>query len=66
MQATINGEAVELDEGTTVEAYVLGRGFALDRIAVELNGQIVPKRLYAQTVIHDRDAMEIVNFVGGG
>ena len=66
VQAMINGEEVELVEGTTVEAYVLGRGFNLERIAVELNGQIVPKARYAQTVIHDRDAMEIVNFVGGG
>ena len=35
-------------------------------VAVERNGDIVPKRLYGETVLADGDALEIVGFVGGG
>lgn len=36
------------------------------RIAVELNGDILPKAEYDKTVLKDGDKVEIVNFVGGG
>ena len=36
------------------------------RIAVELNEEILPKANYAATVLKDGDVVEIVNFVGGG
>ena len=36
------------------------------RIAVERNGEIVPKRLYGETVLQDNDVIEVVSFVGGG
>jgi sulfur carrier protein len=35
-------------------------------LAVELNGDIVPRSLWPQTVLHDSDRLEIVHFVGGG
>jgi sulfur carrier protein len=37
-----------------------------DRIAVEHNGQIVPRTAWAQTSIHEGDKLEVVHFVGGG
>lgn len=66
MIVTVNGTEAEVDSGTTVQALVESRNLRIERIAVEINGEIVPKRLYAQTEIHDRDAVEIVSFVGGG
>ena len=36
------------------------------RIAVERNGEIVPRRTYGETVLQDGDVLEIVSFVGGG
>lgn len=66
MQLRINGEQLQLDDGTTLEALVLQRGLRLDRVATELNGVIVPKAAYADTVLHEGDVVELVSFVGGG
>ena len=41
-------------------------GFQTERIAVELNGEILPKALYDTTVLQERDKIEVVSFVGGG
>jgi len=40
--------------------------YDLKRIAVELNGEIVPKIKYEETEVKDGDCIEAVNFVGGG
>lgn len=61
----ING--VERDAaGKTVEEYLAGTDFVPGRVAVERNGEIVPKAKYAGTVLADGDSVEIVGFVGGG
>ena len=38
----------------------------MKRIAVELNGDILPKYQYSETMLKDGDSMEVVTFVGGG
>ena len=38
----------------------------MKRIAVELNGEILPKNEYADRMLEDGDRMEVVTFVGGG
>jgi len=50
----------------TVMEYVSAKGYRTNRIAVERNGQIVPKSAYESTVIKDGDSLEVVSFVGGG
>lgn len=61
----INGEKVEKDE-IKLSAYLEENGINPQRIAVELNGEILPKSQYSDTVLKDGDIIEIVNFVGGG
>lgn len=61
----INGEALDL-AGRVLADYLAGAGYSLSRVAVERNGEIIPKRLYGETVLADGDALEIVGFVGGG
>ena len=61
----INGKTFAA-AGKTVAEYLSGAGYDPKRIAVERNGEIVPKAQYAQTVLQDGDEIEIVNFVGGG
>ena len=61
----ING--VEQDvAGLTVAEYLAGTDYALGRVAVERNGEIVPKSKYSETVLTDGDSIEVVSFVGGG
>lgn len=64
--ASINGEEILLPEGTTIEKYVMGKGYNMNFIAVERNGEIVKKKDYSKLVINFDDKLEIVSFVGGG
>lgn len=65
MAVIINGEEEEA-VGRVLADYLNESGYDAQRIAVELNGEIVPKSKYASTVLKDGDAVEIVRFVGGG
>lgn len=61
----INGTELNIS-GKTVAEYLETTNYNPLRIAVERNGEIVPKAQYAETVLQDGDSIEIVNFVGGG
>ena len=61
----INGEDLDVS-GKSVAEYLSSAGFNFMRVAVELNGDIVPKSLYADTIFKDGDTVEVVSFVGGG
>ena len=62
----VNGKQVELKGSLTLEKFLESNGYALSKVAVELNGKIVPRKEYAATILEDTDALEIVCFVGGG
>jgi len=66
MQLVVNGESRTLDGVSTVADLV--REFALtpERVAVEVNEQLVRRADYAQTPLKDGDRVEIVTLVGGG
>lgn len=61
----INGNDVAAAE-QNLQAFLEKEGYRCDHIAIELNGTIVPRRTYADVILHDGDSMEIVHFVGGG
>ena len=63
---TVNGKEVKDLEEQTVADYLEENGYRMNRIAVELNGGILPKYEYSETRLKDGDSMEIVTFVGGG
>jgi sulfur carrier protein len=50
----------------TLAALIESLGMKSDRVAVELNRDIVPRDRWAQTLLKDGDRLEIVHFVGGG
>lgn len=62
---TINGEEKEA-ANLTLAAYLAKMSYDSKKIAVERNGEIVPKAQYSKTVLQDGDQIEIVSFVGGG
>lgn len=62
----INGEDKEVKAGTSLAEYLEEAGFNLKRLAVEINGDIIPKKQYSETILNDGDRVEIVSFVGGG
>ncbi|MBQ8917674.1 MAG: sulfur carrier protein ThiS [Oscillospiraceae bacterium] len=61
----VNGAPLDI-AGKTLGEYLSGAGYDTTRIAVERNGEIVFKSLYAETVLQDGDSLEVVSFVGGG
>ncbi len=66
MVISLNGESRQLPEPLTVAALVESLGYAGKRIAVERNGEIVPRGRHAEVVLADGDRLEIVVAVGGG
>jgi thiamine biosynthesis protein ThiS len=65
VKLTINGEATDSD-AATLAALVESLGMKSDRVAIELNREIVPRGQWAETRLSDGDRLEIVHFVGGG
>lgn len=62
----VNGEEMECQSGMTLQNLLDSRGFLAERVAVEHNGEIVPRSDYGKTAVQDGDRIEIVHFVGGG
>ena len=66
MNITVNGEKKEVPDNITVIGLLMHMNIQHQRVAVELNEQIVKKDSYAQTAIKEGDALEVVSFMGGG
>jgi sulfur carrier protein len=66
IQVTLNGDAHRFDTPLDVSALIAKLDLAGKKIAVERNGEIVPRSLHRQTLVADGDRLEIVVAVGGG
>ena len=66
MQITLNGEAHELAKSLTVAALLAQLDIDPRRVAVEHNLVVLKRDTFATTMVREGDAVEIVNFVGGG
>lgn len=66
LKITINGESRQFPETLSVAGLIDALAYTGKRIAVELNGEIVPKSQHATTQLASGDQLEIVVAVGGG
>jgi thiamine biosynthesis protein ThiS len=66
MTLSINGESREFPDGLTVASLIAHLGMKTDRVAVEVNLEIVPRTNWEATLLKSGDKLEIVHFVGGG
>ncbi len=66
MRVRVNGEEMDIEEGTTVEALLRMLGVNTRGVAVERNGEIVPRTRHCAVAIEEGDSVEIVRMVGGG
>ena len=66
IDVTVNVQTRRLDPGTTVAGLLAQMALAGKRVAVERNGEIVPKGRHADTALAGGDRLEIVAAVGGG
>ena len=62
----VNGEEQQLPEGLTAAELVERIGLADQRIALEVNREIVPRSEYASRRLSEGDRVEIVRAIGGG
>jgi sulfur carrier protein len=66
IEVQVNGRARTLPAGATVHTLLAALGLEGKRIAVERNGEIVPRSRHASTELAPGDTLEIVGAVGGG
>ncbi|WP_116111827.1 sulfur carrier protein ThiS [Austwickia chelonae] len=62
----VNGESRPWQSDWSLASLVEGEGYRQERIAVEVNGLIIPKVSFDEYVLAEGDRVEIVHFVGGG
>lgn len=63
---TVNGKQIQLTSEMSVADYLEQNKYQINRIAVEMNEEILPKYSYSETMLKDGDRLEVVTFVGGG
>jgi sulfur carrier protein len=66
IQVTVNGEAHRLERPVEVATLLSTMNLVGKKVAVERNGEIVPRSAHASTLLADGDQLEIVVAVGGG
>ncbi|TWI09058.1 sulfur carrier protein ThiS [Aerolutibacter ruishenii] len=66
MDIVLNGEPRHLTASATVLSLLQSEGLEHRRVAVEVNGEIVPRSRHAGWVLGDGDRVEIVHALGGG
>lgn len=66
IELSVNGETRRFDDASDVARLLEQLDLAGKKVAVEMNGEIVPRSRYAQTPLADGDSLEIVVAVGGG
>lgn len=63
---TVNGKQIQLTSEMSVADYLEQNNYQINRIAVEMNEEILPKYSYSETMLKDGNRLEVVTFVGGG
>lgn len=62
----VNGKEIPLDGTMTLEEFLKTQNYDGNRIAVELNREIITRDKYSQIKLSEADTLEVVSFVGGG
>ncbi|HHW4678330.1 MAG TPA: sulfur carrier protein ThiS [Xylella sp.] len=66
MNIQLNGESRQIAETSSIAALLAEEGLSECRVAVEVNGEIVPRLKHVGYVLHEGDRVEIVHALGGG
>jgi sulfur carrier protein len=66
IEIELNGTRLEIERGLTIGALLEQRGIERRMVAVELNGEIVPRHDFDETPVGEGDHLELLQMVGGG
>ena len=62
----LNGDPYEINSGTNLNALLNKLKIQKDKVAVEVNGEIIQRNKYLNLILNKDDKVEIVHFIGGG
>ena len=66
LQVVLNGNEEILENTMNLSEFLSFKGLNPETIIVELNGKIIKKTEWNQTILQDKDCLEVLKFVGGG
>ena len=62
----LNGDPYEINNGTNLNELLNKLKIQKNKVAIEVNGEIVEKKKYSNLILKTNDKVEIVQFIGGG
>ena len=62
----LNGDSYEINNGTNLNELLNKLKIKKNKVAIEVNGEIVEKNKYSNLILRKDDRVEIVHFIGGG
>tara|TARA_Y100000590_G_scaffold440717_1_gene566473 strand:+ start:416 stop:634 length:219 start_codon:yes stop_codon:yes gene_type:complete len=62
----LNGNTYEIKHGTNLDDLINKLKLHKNKVAIEVNGEIVEKNKYPSLILNKNDKVEIVHFIGGG
>ena len=62
----LNGDLYEINDGTSLNELLNKLKIQKNKVAIEVNGEIVEKNKYSNLILNKNDKVEIVQFIGGG
>lgn len=66
MNVKINGQTHTFNDNITLENIINELNITINSIVAEVNGQVITKEKFSNTIIKDNDIIELIKFVGGG
>lgn len=66
MNIVVNGKPQKVEPQTNLQQLLEILDIGKGRLAIEHNGEIVPRTLFRQTILQNDDSLEIVQAIGGG
>ena len=62
----VNGDKLKIEEDSTIEILLELLNITPARLAIEINGEVIPRSEILEKVLQDGDILEIVKAIGGG
>ena len=62
----LNGNSYEINKGTTLDQLLNKLKIKKNKVAIEVNGNIIERKKYSNLILNKDDRVEIVQFIGGG
>ena len=62
----LNGDPYEINKGTNLDDLLNKLKIKKNKVAIEVNGEIIEKNKYPNLILNKDDKVEIVHFIGGG